>query len=244
MPYILDQSHGIDLTRFGGKAAALGHLAASKLPIPAWFVIDPEAFYRSVSTRRPDRLRSSTDASEIRSLLADLKPHPEFLRGLEDALARMSPKGERVAVRSSAVDEDGAEYSFAGQLESYLYVPLDEVAERVSDVWRSGFSERVLTYRGEAGLTALPPAPAVLVQRMVASDQAGVAFSADPVTGRRDVTVVSAVHGMERRLFPAMPMQIPGMSPKRERSSIERSPGSTPQTVSIPMGQTISVKSS
>ncbi|MFI0460352.1 MAG: PEP/pyruvate-binding domain-containing protein, partial [Candidatus Thiodiazotropha endolucinida] len=106
------------------------------------------------------------------------------------------PDGERLAVRSSAVDEDSADHSFAGQLESYLYVPVDQVADRVADVWRSGFSERVLTYRIEAGLPALPPASAVLIQRMVASDHAGVAFSADPVNGRRDVALISAVHGL------------------------------------------------
>ncbi|MEN8131759.1 MAG: PEP/pyruvate-binding domain-containing protein [Pseudomonadota bacterium] len=196
MQYILNQTIEIDLSRFGGKAAALGHLASARLPIPAWIVIDPAAFYQSLARHRLEELQRGTDATKIRSLLSDLKPHPGFLHELGEALATLSPKGERLAVRSSAVDEDSADHSFAGQLESYLYVPIDAVAERVVAVWRSGFSERVLSYRIEAGLPALPPAPAVLVQRMVASAYAGVAFSADPVTGRRDVAVVSAVQGL------------------------------------------------
>ncbi|MCU7843905.1 MAG: phosphoenolpyruvate synthase [Candidatus Thiodiazotropha sp. (ex Monitilora ramsayi)] len=196
MQYILNRADKIDLSRFGGKAAALGHLAAAKLPIPDWLVIEPEAFYQSLGPQLFNELQEKKDAADIQSLLAEIKPHAELLAELEERLAKLSPNGERVAVRSSAVDEDGADHSFAGQLESYLYVPLEQVAERVVDVWRSGFSERVLTYRIEAGLPALPPASAVLVQRMVASDHAGVAFSADPVSGRRNIAVVSAVHGL------------------------------------------------
>ncbi len=196
MSHILNQTHEIDLTRFGGKAAALGHLAGTKLPIPGWIVIDPVAFIASVAGPRLDELQRSTDAVEIRSMLDDLRPHAEFLEELKTALSKLSPNNERVAVRSSAVDEDSAEHSFAGQLESYLYVPIDEVADRVVDVWRSGFSERVLIYRIEAGLPPLPSAPAVLIQRMITSDCAGVSFSADPISGRRDVCVVSAVYGL------------------------------------------------
>ncbi len=57
-------------------------------------------------------------------------------------------------------------------------------AAKIAAVWRSGFNERVLAYRREKGLSPLPRLPAVLVQRMVAADTAGVAFSADPVSGQ------------------------------------------------------------
>ena len=67
----------------------------------------------------------------------------------------------------------------------------DAAQETFAAVWRSGFSERIVAYRREHGLTLTPRAPAVLVQRMVAADTAGVAFGADPVGGRRDVAVVS-----------------------------------------------------
>jgi len=88
------------------------------------------------------------------------------------------------------------EHSFAGQLESYLFVAPSQVARRVIDVWRSGLSESILSYRRERGLnTSLQP-PAVIVQRMINAEAAGVAFSADPVTGRRSVAVVSAVYGL------------------------------------------------
>jgi pyruvate,water dikinase len=104
--------------------------------------------------------------------------------------------GAPLAVRSSACDEDGAEHSFAGLLESYLAVPPERVAEKVEAVRRSGTSERVWAYRRERGLEGPPSMPAVLVQRMVAAEAAGVAFSADPVGGRRGQVVVSAVLGL------------------------------------------------
>jgi pyruvate,water dikinase len=114
---------------------------------------------------------------------------------IREALATVPGNG--FAVRSSAVEEDGAEDSFAGQLESYLFVRADAIAERVADVWRSGCSPRMMEYRKQRGLSAHPiSAPAVLVQRMVDSACSGVAFSADPVSGRRGVAIVSAVFGM------------------------------------------------
>src|SRR5213078_1024244 len=104
--------------------------------------------------------------------------------------------GAPVAVRSSASDEDGAQHSFAGQLDSFLFVAAPDVPAKVAAVWRSGFSERLLAYRREHNLTPMPRPPTVLVQRMVQADVAGVAFGADPVSGRRGVTVVSAVFGL------------------------------------------------
>ena len=100
-------------------------------------------------------------------------------------------------MRSSASDEDGSAHSFAGQLESYLFVAPADVEARIRDVWHSGLSDRVIEYRRHHGLSdLLLPAPAVIVQRMVTPRAAGVAFAADPVTGRRGTAVVSAVTGV------------------------------------------------
>ena len=99
-------------------------------------------------------------------------------------------------MRSSASDEDGIQHSFAGQLDSFLFVPPEMVAEKAAAVWRSAFSPRILAYRREHGLDPLPRPPAVLIQRMIDAETAGVAFGADPVSGRRSVAVVAAVYGL------------------------------------------------
>ncbi len=101
-----------------------------------------------------------------------------------------------VAVRSSACAEDSDTASYAGQQETYLHVRgADAVRDRVRDCWASFFSERAIFYRQKKGsLDDL--GMAVVVQRMVRSDVAGVLFTCDPVRGRRDRMVVEAVLGL------------------------------------------------
>ncbi|MBL9213677.1 MAG: hypothetical protein JNL92_24650 [Opitutaceae bacterium] len=152
----------------GGKAAALARLGAAGLPVPPWRVVLPGA-----------------------------GPLPPAAAAeLAQAVRELSPDGAPLAVRSSARDEDGADHSFAGLFESFLSVPPEQVAAMVEAVRRSGAGERVRAYRRERGLDGPAPVPAVLVQRMVAAEAAGVAFSADPVSGRRGHVVVSAVLGL------------------------------------------------
>ena len=150
----------------GGKGWALARARRAGLPVPDWFTLTPAA------------CGAPLDGA------------------LDAALAELCPRGEPVAVRSSALDEDGAERSFAGQLESHLFVPHAEVAVRAADVWRSAGAARVRAYRAQRGAQAPARAPAVLVQRMIDAELAGVAFSADPVSGRRGIAVVAAAPGV------------------------------------------------
>ncbi|MEM6335371.1 MAG: PEP/pyruvate-binding domain-containing protein [Bacteroidota bacterium] len=117
-----------------------------------------------------------------------------------DGLRQIGAVEERVAVRSSARDEDGTGASFAGQLDSFLHVAPADIAARVADVRASGQSDHVQAYRAAQGLNESSAVPAVLVQRMVAADAAGVLFTADPSTGRRGVAVVSAGLGLAEAL--------------------------------------------
>ena len=184
------------LHEIGGKGLALSRLNASELPIPEWFAVPPAAFTQSLSPAQREVLGSGEIAS-LAALLATLRPASEVSAELAAAVEAMAGDGKYFAVRSSAVEEDGAEHSFAGQLASYLFVDAKSVVDRVADVWRSGFSDRLLEYRRQRGMSAMPPgAPAVLVQRMVDAERAGVAFSADPVSGRRGLAVVCAVFGV------------------------------------------------
>jgi hypothetical protein len=94
------------------------------------------------------------------------------------------------------LDEDGQSHSFAGQLESFLNVRREAPIDKIRAVWRSGFSERIVLYRQQAGLALPPSVPAVIIQQMVPAELAGVAFSADPVSGRRGIAVVASVRGL------------------------------------------------
>jgi rifampicin phosphotransferase len=202
--YIMHSASGsIEDADVGGKAAALAHLLGAGLPIPDWFVVRPEALRSSLDKRRLSTLDAacqSSDAPAAQAALEGLTLEPMVQEELRVALECPAWDGQLVAVRSSAPDEDGLRLSFAGQLDSFLNVPIPEVAGRIVDVWRSNFSERLLAYRLRNSLATGFTAPAVIVQRMVAAMAAGVVYSADPVSGRRGTAVVSSAPGLGDRL--------------------------------------------
>jgi pyruvate,water dikinase len=193
--FLCDENNGSAMP-LGGKARALWNLGRAGFPVPRWLAVLPGAFTRSVQLD-PAKL---ADADTAMTALSGITLAPELAEELVRMLGGVAPDGKLWAVRSSAADEDGGEHSFAGQLESYLEVPSDEVAMRVADVWRSGFSRRVFSYRRERGLPLPPPLPSVIVQAQIPADLAGVAFSADAVSGRRKVAVVAAVRGLGEQL--------------------------------------------
>lgn len=162
-----------DPASVGGKAAALGRLVAAGFDVPSFFALPPECF---------------TD----RGLRPELRP------ALTAAVAALG--GDRFAVRSSGREEDGSAHSHAGQFLTRLEVAAADVEAAAHEVWRSGLAGSVAAYRASRGLEPGGDAPAVMVQRMVAAHAAGVAFSADPVSGRRDRVVVSAIAGLGDRL--------------------------------------------
>jgi pyruvate,water dikinase len=105
-----------------------------------------------------------------------------------------------VAVRSSAIGEDGAESSFAGQHETILNVRgVEAVTDAVLECWRSCANERATAYRATRGIDG-PPRIAVLVQQMVPSDVSAIAFGVDPVTQDRTVVVIDAAAGLGDRI--------------------------------------------
>jgi pyruvate,water dikinase len=102
-----------------------------------------------------------------------------------------------VAVRSSALEEDGSEASFAGQHDTYLNIRgTVEVLDAVQRCVRSAASAEAMAYRQERGLPLIDVRIAVLVQLLVASDVSAVVFSANPITGSRDEVMINANWGL------------------------------------------------
>ena len=113
-----------------------------------------------------------------------------------EAVARaVGPLGGPFAVRSSAVDEDGAEASFAGQHVTLLNVPtVEHVPAAVSEIWWSANSDSAITYRKKVGLFTRPSV-GVVVQRLLDPDTAGVMFTRNPITGD-DERLIEASWGL------------------------------------------------
>ena len=177
-----------DHNRTGRKAATLASLKAAGFMVPDGFAVTTDAFRALLQA---NGIAGTPDTAQI---LESWMPK-ETNQAIQEAMAVIG--GVSVAVRSSGVAEDSAGSSYAGQYESILDVQgIDEVVDAVRRCWASAYSERVSTYEG--GELGAPVA--ILVQRMVAADSAGVAFTVDPVTGDRETMVVSAVKGVGERL--------------------------------------------
>jgi phosphoenolpyruvate synthase/pyruvate phosphate dikinase len=151
----------------GSKAARLSELRRQNIRIPHGFVVTTPAYaqYANLPTLPP-----------------------QFASSLLNAFDAMG--GGLVAVRSSAISEDGATASWAGQFESYLNVPRDFLEQAVINCWESAQSQRVKAY-GEA-----QPGIAVLVQAMVESRVSGVMFTANPVNGASHEVVIESIYGL------------------------------------------------
>jgi pyruvate,water dikinase len=149
-------------------------------------------------------------AKKIRGVIENIKTQPELIALLEKKIEILKIRvgRERVAVRSSGITEDMATAAFAGQFETYLNVPLDSsnVIKYVLKCIASAFGWRVIDYRQDLRkkkILDLSEAEllkqgliSVVIQTMVDSEKAGVAFSIDPNTGNRNVGVIQAVYGL------------------------------------------------
>ena len=178
-----------DVSRAGQKAATLGALRAAGFPVPDGAVLTTDAFDRALGSAG---LHAEADPAEVLTMALTSE--------LTDALATIQAHlgAGPYAVRSSAVDEDGDDRSFAGLYTTVLNVPPTELSDAVRRCWSSAFTTYVRGYAPRRD--ADRPRLAVLVQPMIPAHAAGVAFGADPVTGDRDAVLVSAVHGLADRL--------------------------------------------
>jgi pyruvate,water dikinase len=199
----------------GGKGAHLGELSRIEdIRVPTGFCVTTDAFRRITAEARPidDRLDQLSrldpdDREAIRTLSAEIRQTIEGTAIPDDLAAAITGElarlGEQAAyaVRSSATAEDLPTASFAGQQDTYLnVVGPAAILEHVSRGWASLFTERAVTYRLRNGFDHRKVHMAVVVQRMVFPQAAGILFTADPVTGNRKVATVEAGFGLGEAL--------------------------------------------
>jgi pyruvate,water dikinase len=153
---------------FGSKAVGLGQAVRDGLPVPPGIALSG-AVVEAVAAGKERAVKQVTKAAR--------------------------PLGGPLAVRSSAVDEDGAEASFAGQHLTLLNVPSwEELSQALREVWWSANSDSAITYRQRVGLVTRPSV-GVVVQALLDPETAGVMFTQNPITGA-DERVVEASWGL------------------------------------------------
>lgn len=190
----------------GGKGAHLLALREAGFNVPPFGVLGATALDRLLDAAN---LRSAIDAAlvgltvdtapaaadEIRRILNTATVDVDTQRAI--AAAYDAAGGGHVAVRSSAIGEDGADHSFAGQGSSFLHVSgLEAVTHAVAECWASAWSGRALTYRLLQDLPIDGIRTAVVIQAMVESEVSGVLFTVNPTSGDVDELVLSAVYGL------------------------------------------------
>ena len=189
----------------GGKALNLGVMSAGGLPVPGGFCVTTEAYRSVVGDRLDDLMAKLADATgseavvaaeEARRRVLALEPSDKLRAALADHYRALGDN-EAVAVRSSATAEDLAYASFAGQQDTYLNViGSAALLDAVRRCWASLWTDRAVSYRNANGIDHRSVALAVVVQRMVDATAAGVMFTANPVTGSRNETVIDASSGL------------------------------------------------
>ncbi|MEU1670880.1 PEP/pyruvate-binding domain-containing protein [Streptomyces roseifaciens] len=175
----------------GGKAARLADMIAAGLPVPPAFCLTTALFTRYLADTGLAGKIEGTEGGTVRELiLATRIPAPIA----DEVLAAYEKLGRpRVAVRSSALKEDSAARSFAGQHDTVLDVAGDAaLLDAVRQCWASLWSARATAYRDGATAGAM----AVVVQEMIHCDVSGVLFTVDPVSARPHRVVVEACQGL------------------------------------------------
>src|SRR5215208_6271963 len=192
-----------DIALAGGKGANLGELSRAGLPVPHAFVeangIGDAIVGRALATRADDPASFEEVAEGIRALFSGGKVPEEMGDEIRAAYHELSEDALEtpVAVRSSATAEDLPAMSFAGQQETYLNVRGGEaLLEGVKNCWASLWTARAMAYRARQGVDPATVSLAVVVQRMVESEAAGVMFTANPSNGRRNEAAISAAWGL------------------------------------------------
>jgi rifampicin phosphotransferase len=189
-----------DLDQAGGKGANLGELVRAGFPVPPGFVVTTAAYdhllgHTGLAARISELLREAGDGAPIRKAIRTAPMPPPLAEALRWAYRELG--AGPVAVRSSATAEDLPEAASAGQQDTFLNVVGEEaVLDAVARCWASLWTERALSYRQRQQVAPDRARIAVVVQRMVPAEFAGVMFTANPVTGARGEVVVDASAGL------------------------------------------------
>lgn len=197
-----------DTQTAGGKGANLGAMFTAGIPVPDGFVVLSgcyDQFFRM--TGLDTRIGSFIQALNVNDLEATSELSDQIMEWIKqeplpDDIAEIilehfdQLSAPLVAVRSSASAEDAASTAWAGQLETYLGTTRANLLTNIRRCWASLFSPRALTYRFQNNLMTTTISVAVVVQKMVASEVSGVAFSVHPVSQDPDQMIIEAGFGL------------------------------------------------
>lgn len=195
----------------GGKGASLCRMSRAGLPVPEGFIVRSEMFNAFMEANglwdyvfeKLGTIDFSSDASliavsaEIRRRIIDCPVPQDMAEDIVKHYAKIGAGREPVAVRSSGTAEDLDDASFAGQQETFLFViGNDDVVRFIKECWASLYNDRAIFYRREKKFDERSISIAVVVQRMVSAQKAGVMFTSNPITNDYNTVVLEAAWGL------------------------------------------------
>ena len=198
-----------DVMTAGGKGANLGEMTAAGIAVPGGFVVTADAykafikenhleemFRKELTEAGKDEAKLLDAAKKFRHAISEGKLPEEVEKAVREKYAQLGEQA-RVAVRSSATAEDLPDASFAGQQETYLNVRGPEaVLTQIRNCYASLWGNRAVCYRGNQGYDQLSVALAVVIQKMVESEKAGVLFTVNPINRNPDEMQINASYGL------------------------------------------------
>ncbi|HBV88654.1 MAG TPA: hypothetical protein DEF42_18900 [Desulfosporosinus sp.] len=261
--YWFDELDKNSLALVGGKGANLGELVKDDFPVPGGFCISVEAYKKTVAGLE-EKIHLVLDsvewgklddveekAGQIRTMILQSAVFDDLQIEVSKAYLSLSgeiqPEGALVAVRSSATAEDLPDASFAGQQDSYLNVRGEKnVLDHVKRCWASLWTARAMAYRQKQGFDHKTVFLSVVIQLMVDSEVAGVAFSVNPLNGKLEQILISSSYGLGETIVAGTVTPDSFVLAKKDLSLVERTlglkekqlikePGGNNQLIDVPM---------
>lgn len=205
---LLSKISKADVALAGGKGASLGEMLSAGIPVPPGFVITAQAFEQFLSDTdlagdinaqlKKVNYHDTNSVDRYSNVIRDMIADTPFPLDLQSHIKRHFSKlgAKYVAVRSSATAEDSTTASWAGELETYLNTTDKTLINNVKKCWSSLFTPRAIFYRHEKKLLESKVSVAVVIQKMIQSEVAGICFTVHPVTKDRSQMIIEAGYGL------------------------------------------------
>lgn len=187
----------------GNKGKFLLQMLKAGFPVPEGFILDSNVYDEFVDKNGiKNKILSylkeldKSNTAYISQKIVSLFENASISESVKKEIEKYSQKGILYAVRSSGKMEDTADYSFAGQYDTFLNVKRDDICKRVIDCYKSMFSDVILSYIADNNILVENLGMSVVVQKMVDADISGICFTINPITGNDKEMLIEVSEGL------------------------------------------------
>lgn len=176
---------------YGGKANSLLRLVENNFNVPSFFIVTSKVYQEFLEF---NHIELSNDFDQLKNAI-EVGDFPKYL---ENEIFKFWEEYnfDKVAIRSSALNEDGQIKSFAGQYETFLNVDKNNLLSKIKGCWKSLYDDNVNAYNNNN----INQVMNVIVEKMVTANYSGVAFSIDPINGNNNYSVIEVCKGLGEKL--------------------------------------------